>query len=323
MTDELVVAETGRAFEADRVERPAKIDWRYAAGVAGFHVFALLAFFPWFFSWTGVLLVPLGIYAFGTVGICVGFHRLLTHRSFSCPRWLERTFVILGTCSVMETPAYWVAIHRKHHQYADHEHDPHSPLRSFLWSHLGWYMVKIDPVERAEVLQRYAKDVMRDPVYAFLERGLNWVAVIGLSWFAFFVVGLGAALALGESAAAALQFGASIVVWGVFVRTVLVFQDTMCVNSVTHLWGYRNYDTDDNSRNNMFIGITASGEGWHNNHHADPRSARHGHEWWELDLPWFTICMLERLGLAWNVALPSPHLAAMKVTPKASSVRRC
>src|SRR5262245_29098538 len=104
-------------------------------------------------------------------------------------------------------------------------------------------MVNIDPVERAGVLQRYAKDVLRDPVYAFLERGLNWVAVIGLSWLVFFLAAVGAALALGESTAMALQFGASILVWGVFVRTVLVFQDTMCVNSVTHLWGYRTYDT--------------------------------------------------------------------------------
>src|SRR5262245_1886868 len=169
MTD--VVSESARALEADRRPQygPAEIDWRYAVGVAGFHVLALLALFPWFFSWTGVLLVPLGIYAFGTVGICVGFHRLLTHRSFSCPRWLVPTFISLGACSVMESPAYWVAIHRKHHQHADHEHDPHSPLGSFLWAHLGWYMVKIDPVERAGVLQRYAKDVLRDPVYAFLE----------------------------------------------------------------------------------------------------------------------------------------------------------
>jgi len=295
-------------------EQPWEIDWGYAAGVLIFHLLALLAFFPWFFSWTGVLLVPLGIYAFGTVGICVGFHRLLTHRSFSCPRWLERTFILLGTCSVMDSPAYWAAVHRKHHRFADDEHDPHSPLGSFVWSHFGWYMMKLDPAQRGELVETYAKDVMRDPLYAFLERHWgNWLAVILLSWLTFFGLGLGAAVAAGVAPADAVQFGASILVWGGFVRTVLVFHDTMCVNSITHLWGYRNYDTNDNSRNNVVIGILASGEGWHNNHHADPRSARHGHLWWEFDLPWATIRLLQRIGLARDVAMPSPNLAALRI----------
>jgi len=117
---------------------------------------------------------------------------------------------------------------------------------------------------------------------------------------------------MGSSMADAVQFGASVLVWGVFVRTVLVFQATMCVNSITHLWGYRNYDTNDNSKNNFFIGILASGEGWHNNHHADPRSARHGHFWWELDVAWLTIRLLERVGLARDVVRPSPRLAPLE-----------
>ncbi len=132
------------------------------------------------------------------LGICVGFHRLLTHRSFACPRWLERTFVLLGTCCVMESPPYWVAVHRRHHQFADEEPDPHSPLKSFFWSHFGWYMVRIDPARRAELLQRYAKDVMRDPLYAFLEHNHNWVALIVLSWLAFFGIGWGAGAGAGH-----------------------------------------------------------------------------------------------------------------------------
>ena len=128
--------------EPDHVRQ---IDWTYAGGIAALHLLALLAFVPWFFSWTGVLLVPIGMYTFGTLGINIGLHRLLTHRSLACPRRLERTLVLMGTCGWMDSPAYWVAVHRRHHQFADEERDPHSPIESFFWSHLGWYMVKVDP----------------------------------------------------------------------------------------------------------------------------------------------------------------------------------
>jgi sn-1 stearoyl-lipid 9-desaturase len=262
------------------------------------------------FSWTGVLLVAIGMYTFGTLGINVGLHRLLTHRSFACPRWLERTLVLLGTCGWMDSPAYWVAVHRRHHQFADETRDPHSPSESFFWSHLGWYLVKIDPERRAELVQRYAKDVLRDPLYAFLERNGNWLLPIAISWLVFFAGGWGAALATGAGTIEAIQFGASVLVWGGFVRGVVVFHITMSVNSFTHLWGYRNYQTNDNSRNNVSIGILAAGEGWHNNHHADPRSARHGQQWWELDIAWLLIRLLERIGLARDVVTPSPYLAA-------------
>lgn len=297
-------------------DHPLRFDWYYVVGVAGIHLAALLALLPWFFSWTGVLLVPVGMYLFGTIGICVGFHRLLTHRSFSCPRWLERTFVLLGTCCLMESPAYWVAVHRQHHQFADDDRDPHSPGKNFFWSHVGWCLVRVDPKQRAELLQRYAKDVMRDPLYAVLEYNHNWVGLVVASWISFFAAGWGAGLALGWSSHDAIQFGASVLVWGVFLRSVEVFQATMCVNSITHLWGYRNYETADNSKNNVLVAMITTGEGWHNNHHADPRSARHGHSGWELDIAWLTIRLLERLGLAWDIARPSAHLAALKIAPR-------
>src|SRR5215472_13735985 len=128
-SDRLVLPEEARR----EAKRPLRLDWYYTVGVIFMHLAALLAFMPWFFSWTGLLLVPLGMYVFGTLGVCIGFHRLLTHRSFTCPRWLERTLVLIGTCStLMESPAYWVAIHRRHHQFADEERDPHSPRESFF-----------------------------------------------------------------------------------------------------------------------------------------------------------------------------------------------
>ena len=120
---------------------PLRIDWVFAAGIVGIHALALLALSPYFFSWTGVLLIPLGYYVFGTIGINICFHRLLTHRSFAVPRWLERTLVVIGVCALEDTPAMWVATHRRHHQHSDEQPDPHSPLVSFLWGHLLWGMV--------------------------------------------------------------------------------------------------------------------------------------------------------------------------------------
>jgi sn-1 stearoyl-lipid 9-desaturase len=288
---------------------PIRIDWVFALGLIGFHLAAMLVFLPYFFSWTGVLLVPLGYYVFGTLGINICFHRLLTHRSFAVPKWLERTLVVIGVCAMEDTPAMWVANHRRHHHYADEQPDPHSPLVTFLWGHLLWGMVKNNEYKRLEWFNRYARDIMRDRFYAGLERyNASWLIVFA-SWWVFFLGGYFAELTLGGTTEQAIQFGASLVVWGVFVRTVATWHITWSINSVTHLWGYRNYETKDSSRNNIIIGFLANGEGWHNNHHAHPGSARHGHNWWEIDVGWLTIRGLMALGLATKVVLPPPSAA--------------
>jgi stearoyl-CoA desaturase (delta-9 desaturase) len=160
------------------------------------------------------------------------------------------------------------------------------------------------------MITRYAKDVMRDPFQAWLERSDNWFKVVLMSWTALYAVGLGGGLLAGWSLPEAIQLGLSILVWGGALRIVYGWHAAWAVNSICHRWGYRNYQTPDDSRNNVLVGILASGEGWHNNHHADPSSARHGHKWWELDLAWLSIRLLAALGLAKNVALPSPTLAA-------------
>jgi stearoyl-CoA desaturase (delta-9 desaturase) len=273
------------------------------------HLIAGLAVFPWFFSWTGVVLLVAGLFVFGMLGINLCFHRLLTHRSFSCPLWLERSLATLAVCSVQDSPPHWVAAHRKHHQFADEEQDPHSPLVSFFWAHMGWLLVKVDDMKRGPLIERYAKDISRDRYYAWLERRSNWLKVALLSWLGFFAAGFTVVALSGGSFAEAAQFGLSLFIWGGVLRTVVVWHITWLVNSATHVWGYRNYNTPDVSRNNMLIALLTSGEGWHNNHHADSRSARHGHKWWELDLTWLTIRLLMLLGLAKNVALPSPILA--------------
>jgi fatty-acid desaturase len=158
--------------------------------------------------------------------------------------------------------------------------------------------------------ERYAKDLIRDPFYAMIERRKNWMKITFLSWVAFFLLGFAGDLLAGASLGQAFQLGASLFVWAGALRTVLVWHTTWSVNSVTHVWGYRNYETPDQSRNNPIIGLLAAGEGWHNNHHAAPTSARHGHKWWEVDLAWMTIRVLMAFGLATEVILPSRNLSA-------------
>ena len=285
-----------------------RINWPHAIVLGGLHLIALLAFVPWFFSWTGLVLAYLGRYVFGTLGINLCYHRLLTHRGLACPKWLEHALSVLGACCVQDTPARWVAIHRRHHHHADEQPDPHSPLVNFFWSHLGWAVVENPELTRLGIYDRYAKDILRDRFYVSLERNYVWL-VLG-SWAVFFLGGVIAELMLGGTGMEAVQFGASVLLWGGIVRTVLVWHVTWSVNSVAHMWGYRNYATDEHSRNNVYIAIVSAGEGWHNNHHADPRSAKHGHHWWELDVTYLIIRFLAMVGLARNVVMPKAHLSA-------------
>ncbi len=292
------------------------MNWKWKKdNICGFiviHLIAALAFFPWFFSWTGVALLVAGIYVFGLLGINLCFHRLLTHRGFACPLWFEHAIAFLGVCNAQDSPPHWVAVHRRHHQFADEEQDPHSPIAGFFWAHMGWLLVKMEDMGRGALIEQYAKDLVRDPFYAWIHRRSNWIKIVLASWLVYFAVGYGVVVLSGGTTHDAVQFGASLVVWGAVLRTVVVWHMTWSVNSVAHVWGYRNYDTPDVSRNNLLVGLVVGGEGWHNNHHADSRSARHGHTWWELDQTWLVIRLLMLLGLAWNVAVPSPAALAAK-----------
>lgn len=300
-----------------RVATPVvrRIDWLNVVGISSYHLLAALAFFPWFFSWTGVALMAAGIYVFGTLGINLCYHRLLTHRGFVCPKWLEHTLAILAVCSFQDTPARWVAVHRRHHEHADDEPDPHSPLISFLWAHVGWLLVTSPDMERMQIYSRYAKDIVRDPFYKWLDRPGVYLSFILGSWVAFYFAGLLGALAFGATLGEAVQFGLSLLVWGVFVRTVVVWHITWSVNSVTHMWGYRSYETGEESRNNILIGLISNGEGWHNNHHHDPRSARHGFEWWEIDVTYLSLRLLALMGLAEKIAEPRRGKEAVSEQP--------
>jgi fatty-acid desaturase len=296
-----------RAGARARVPLPSGVNrhgiyWRYAFAVGGYHVLALLAFLPWFFSWTGVVLAVGGATFFGIVGINLCYHRLLSHRSFRCPKWLEYTFATIAVCCLEDTPARWVAVHRKHHHRADDEPDPHSPLASLLWAYVGWLLIENTDLDRIPLYDRYARDIIRDRFYVLLERAIVWIIL--LSWAAYFAAGYAAALMLGNPPAAALQFGASVWLWGVVVRTIIVWHITWSGNSFPHLWGYRNYETRDNSRNNFIVAIITWGEGFHNNHHACPNSASNSHRWWEVDVTYLFLRLLVAVGLAWDPVLP-------------------
>ncbi len=291
-----------------RLERPpastTEIFWPYVIGFISIHALALLAFVPQFFSWTGVALVFIGNYIFGSLGINLAYHRILTHRGMVVPKWLEHTLAILGVCSLQDAPARWVAIHRMHHQFSDHDRDPHSPWVDFLWGHIGWLIYQNKYMATADFYDRYARDLLRDPFYFRLERNMLAYWIYMAHVFVIYGLGLLAGWLMYGMTWQAWQFGMSVLVWGVFVRTVYVWHITWAVNSVTHLWGYRNYTTKDHSKNHWLVAFCTNGEGWHNNHHAQPRSAAHGHRWWEIDLTYWTILLLEKVGLAREVVHP-------------------
>ncbi|MEM0984386.1 MAG: fatty acid desaturase [Planctomycetota bacterium] len=298
---------TVERLPAPDLVQPGEIRWGYARVLIGMHALALLAAIPWLFSWTGLIAMVLGVHVFGqAINLC--YHRLLAHKSAKVPKWLEHAFVIMGLCCLEETPGKWVAIHRYHHKHSDHQEDPHSPLVAFAWSHVLWMVVVNKRLYDLTLYTRYAPDVLKDRFYMNLEKRPKFVRrVYVIHALIYFAVGLAIGWARSGMPIEGLQFGLSLLVWGVIVRTVVVWHITWSVNSLTHLFGYTNYKTDDHSRNNWFVALLSVGEGWHNNHHSDPLSASNQHRWWEFDLTYYEIKLLERLGLATDV-IPPKHI---------------
>lgn len=310
---EVVSAKSGRLPRPEKVDEKSRVMWEYVIPVIVLHLLIPIAFIPYFFSWWGVLFLPIGNYIFTSLGIGAGYHRLLTHRGFTCPRWLEYTLTTLGVCSFQDSPARWVLVHRVHHQHSDHRPDPHTPKVSCYWAHMGWLFVDNRELSTAAAYDKYARDVMRDPYYFWLQRGANWVLVYVYHALAIVAVGALAGWLLTGTLAGTLQTTAQFAVWGVIMRTVFTWHVTWGINSFSHMWGYRNYQTREDSRNNWLFALLTNGEGWHNNHHADPRSARHGHRWWEIDLTYVTLVLLEKLGLVRNLVRPNHSALQRKV----------
>ena len=271
-------------IERDELHRVRwdNINWPIFLGLAGLHVGCLLA--PFYFTW-GAFSVALFLWWLtGGIGICLGFHRLLTHRGFQTFKPIEYAITVFGTMSLQGSPIHWVGTHRMHHRDSDREGDPHSPKHGFDWSHMLW-CVTSDPFGREP--RDLAKEMQSDPVHRWLDR-YYWAPLVGLA-AVLYVIG-----------------GMPWLVWGVFVRTVFSYHATWFVNSAGHTWGYRNFDTREYSTNNWWVALLAFGEGWHNNHHAFSRSARHGLRWWEIDMTWYTIRLMEKLHLVWNVHVADP-----------------
>jgi len=273
----------------------------YLGALVVFHLALPLAFVPSLFSWTGVWLFVLGGYVYSSLGISLGYHRLFSHRALVLPTWLERAVAVLGVCSLMETPARYAATHRLHHRHADGENDPHSPQQRWWWGHVTWLIWKNAERDRRRMARRYALDVLADPFYAWLERRRHWLLLYLAHALLYFVGGILVAQVGGATWAESATFGASLLLWGVVLRTLFVWHTIWAVNSWTHRWGYRNHETPDNSRNNLVLALLTNGEGWHNNHHAHPALVKFGERWWEIDVTYLTIRALEAAGLATRV----------------------
>jgi stearoyl-CoA desaturase (delta-9 desaturase) len=272
--------------EADRWK--LGLEWPATIWIASIHLGALAA--PFCFSWEGLGVALVLSWVTGGLGICLGFHRLLTHGSFETYRPLKWFFTTMGTLAGEGPPIMWVAAHRKHHIHSDQDEDPHTPMHGGWWSHVLWMLPKHETRYWSEMYRRYAPDMLNDKFVRFLNRNFLWLQL-----------GMGLLLFATGWLIGGVPLGVSFLVYGLFVRSIYVLHVTWFVNSASHIWGYQNYETDDNSRNLWWVGLLAFGEGWHNNHHADQRRARHGHRWWELDLTYAVVWSMERLGLAWNV----------------------
>ena len=256
------------------------------ASLAIVHILALAAFWPAFFSWPVLVVVAVLAYLTGVLGITLCFHRTLTHRSLRLRKPLEYALAICGTLAMQGDPIRWVAVHRKHHAHADHDGDPHSIHLGFQWAHMDWLYRNNAALPSEEEVQRFAPDLCAEPFY----RALRWLSLplqIGLALLL---------LAIG---------GWSWVVWGIFVRLVFSYHSTWLVNSAAHMLGYRSFQTADNSTNCWWVALVSFGEGWHNNHHAFPFSARHGLRWFEVDLTWWHVKLLALLRLADRIKIPS------------------
>jgi stearoyl-CoA desaturase (Delta-9 desaturase) len=259
-------------------------------------------------NWQDLLILASTYVGVGT-GITVGFHRLLTHRSFKCHRWLRTGFAILGSAAAEGPVIDWVATHRKHHQFSDEHGDPHSPhvghgggwrggLRGLVHAHIGWVFSDMEVADE----RRYAKDLLDDPLLRFVDRTfVVWV-----------IAGLAAAFGLGVALSGTVAGGLTGLLWGGAARIFFVHHATFSINSLCHFFGRQAYETGDQSRNLAWLAVPTWGEAWHNNHHAFPTSYRHGLGRWQIDPAAGIIRLLELMGLAWDVVRVNPTRRAAK-----------
>lgn len=271
---------------------PLTLNWVNIFFFGFFHLGVLLA--PVYFSWQAVGVTLLLHWLIGSIGICLGYHRMLSHRSFYVPQWLEYIITTIGAFAMQGGPVFWVGGHRQHHGFTEDLHkDPYSAARGFWWSHMAWILYAKTEHFQFDNYKKFAPDMANDPYYKFLDK---------------YFLSLQIPLALLLFAIGSLQgLGISFLVYGVFVRAVFLWHSTWLINSACHKWGYRNFaDSEDHSTNLWWAALLTYGEGWHNNHHAYPKSAKTGLHWWEIDLTWGAISVLRLLGLTRKLYLAEP-----------------
>jgi fatty-acid desaturase len=265
-------------------ELKTSINWPTLAFLVVFHLASVAAL--WFWSWPAIITAVVLYWVAGSLGIGMGWHRLMTHRSYKVPKVVECFLIFCGALGLEGGPIQWATTHRIHHAHTDKEGDPHTPRDGRWWSHIGWVLAPPAQVLDQTQLQRYAPDLTNQRFYRWLNR--------------FYFVPL-IMLAMGL-----LVFGGwRVMLWGVFLRVTLGLHSTWLVNSATHMWGRRRFATNDDSKNNWWVALLSFGEGWHNNHHAHPSSARHGLTWYEIDLNWWGIRVMQFLRLAKSIKLVS------------------
>lgn len=258
------------------------INWHTAVFLALLHVGAVAALFV--FSWRALVVAIFLWWLTASLGVGMGFHRQLTHRSYKTSKLVEYFLTVCGTLALEGGHILWVVTHRIHHAHTDGPGDPHTPRDGGWWSHIGWMLTGPAQQYDRSVVAHYAPDLVQDRFHMWLNR-FYWLPLVFLG------------LAL-------LVFGGwAYLTWGIFFRVTFNLHATWLVNSATHMWGKRRFATRDNSRNNGWVALVTFGEGWHNNHHAHPTSARHGLAWYEFDLNWWGIRVMQFLRLAKSVKL--------------------
>jgi stearoyl-CoA desaturase (delta-9 desaturase) len=258
------------------------INWANTIVFGLFHVGAIVGLF--LFEWKAALVAVALYWIAISWGVGMGYHRLLTHRSYEVPKPVEYFLAVCATLALEGGPIFWVATHRIHHQRSDQEGDPHSPRDGKWWSHMGWILTGESGHNATARMGRYAPDLAKDPFHVWLNT-YHYVPLIVLGLVLFAVGGL------------------PMLLWGLCVRLVIGLHSTWFVNSASHIWGKRRFETRDDSRNNWWVALLTFGEGWHNNHHAHPTSARHGLGRYELDLTWIQIEILRLFGIAKSVKI--------------------
>jgi sn-1 stearoyl-lipid 9-desaturase len=283
---------------AYRQENENKTQWFTIIAMVAYHILAVVALFN--FSWQNLAVASFLWWITGSLGIGLGYHRLLTHKGFKVPKWLEYTLTLFGMLSLQSGAIAWVTSHRIHHLFTETDSDPHSPReKGFLWSHIGWLFTGSAQENDEATCRKYSPDLMKDKVHVVMDKYFIVPTVI---------LGL-ILLAVG---------GFPMLLWGLFFRTVWGWHSTFLVNSATHLWGTRRFETNEDSRNNGFIALLTFGEGWHNNHHANPVSARHGLTWYEFDINWIQLKLLETMGLVTQLKEHNIEKAMTKTLRKAA-----